>query len=128
MMGRYGAYGEDELNRFMMWTELVCILLAFFRPLRFLYFAVLALIAYSWFRTLSRNIAARNKERQAFLRVRNSVKGFFRLQKDRWRDRNTHRYYRCPECRAVVRITKPGRGRSITITCPKCGKKFDKRT
>jgi len=128
MVGRYGAYGEDELNKFMRILELVLLVLALFRPLRYLYFAVLLLIGYSIFRMLSRNYAARDKERQAYLKVRNAVKAFFKLQRDKWRDRKTHKYYRCPSCRAVVRITKPGRGRSITITCPKCGKRFDKRT
>ncbi len=67
-------------------------------------------------------------ERQKYLAVRYRIKQKFQLYKNIWRDRKTHKYYKCPHCKAVVRISKPGKGRTITVDCPKCGQGFTKRT
>ena len=45
---------------------------------------------------------------------------------DHWLDRKTHRYFRCPQCRATVRVPK-GKGQ-IRITCPHCKHQFIKKT
>lgn len=37
-----------------------------------------------------------------------------------------HKYFKCPKCKARLRVPK-GRGR-ITVTCPRCGNKFDKKS
>ena len=52
----------------------------------------------------------------------------FGLYKNIWRDRKTHKYYKCPGCAAFVRIRKPEKGRRILVTCPKCRQSFEKRT
>lgn len=36
-----------------------------------------------------------------------------------------HKYFLCPNCKQTVRVPR-GRGQ-ITITCPKCKQKFDKK-
>ena len=126
MQGRYGV--PDELSRFLLFAEWVLIILAcLFRPLRFLMIAALALMGYSLFRTFSRNIPKRQTERAKYLRFRSAIRSQFRLWKNQWRDRKTHRYYRCPHCKAVARIPKPTRHGTITITCPKCAMRFDRK-
>ena len=40
--------------------------------------------------------------------------------------RKTYRYFSCPHCRQQVRVPK-GRGK-ISITCPKCGTQFIKKS
>lgn len=127
MQGRYGV--PDELSRFLLFAEWVLVILAcLVRPLRFLLAAALVLMIYSLFRSFSRNIPARQAERMKYLKLRNGIRSQFRLWKNQWRDRKTHRYYRCPHCKAVARIPKPTRnGTAITITCPKCAMRFDKK-
>ena len=53
--------------------------------------------------------------------ITKKVDFFKRKRKDK-----THKYYKCPTCKQVVRVPK-GRGK-IEINCPKCHTKFIKRT
>ncbi len=123
-----GRYGNDEFSHFLSIVSLVMMIIALIiRPLRILYYLAIAILIYSLYRSFSKNIYRRQKERNFYLKVTSSVKREFRLMKDRWKDRNTYRYYKCPHCKAIVRISKPGRGKTITITCGKCQRKFDKK-
>ena len=123
-----GRYGYDPLSTFLAFAGLFLMLLSWAPPLRWLSFAAMALYAWVLFRALSRNIPARQRERDAFLRLFGGVRGKAEVLRSRWRDRDTHRYYTCPHCKATVRIPKPGKGRKISITCPKCGGSFVKKT
>ncbi len=42
------------------------------------------------------------------------------------REDHEHKYFLCPECKQTVRVPR-GHGK-ITITCPKCSHKFDKKS
>lgn len=123
----YGRYGSDELNIALLILALAIsltnsILSMFLRTSAvyvqivspILYLLMLGLLGFGLFRTLSRNIYARQKENR-----------WFRQHWQRLRDRK-NRYYRCPKCRQTVRVPK-GKGR-ISIHCPKCGEKFIKKT
>jgi len=122
-----GRHGDDKFNRFLYFISCIFLILSMF-GLKFMLIPAVALMGYSWFRFLSRNEYARQKELRAYLRISGKFTGWFRIQKNKWRDRKTHNYYRCPACKASVRIHKPPRGKSITIHCPACGKDFNKRT
>ena len=124
----YGRYGYDELSRFLSISGMVILFLSLIPFLRILYFVALAILIWSWFRTFSKNIYKRQAERQKFLTIRNRIKQKLRLYKSIWHERKTHRYYKCPHCKAVVRIVKPERGKTINIRCPKCSSSFDKKT
>lgn len=125
-----GRYGNDEFNRFLSVAALVFIVISLFGrlfyPLTFFYIPGVLILIYTLFRSFSKNHYARSKERNFYVNIKNRFLGFFRLQQRRWRGRNTSRYYRCPECRTIIRVPK-GRGK-IQITCPKCRKQFIKRT
>lgn len=120
----YGRYGFDELTSFLSVLTVIFVVLALF----WRYFNIVAwlILLYSVFRIYSRNISARSRERARYLRIRTKVQNVFRLQKNKHRDRKTHRYYKCPACRSMLRVPK-GRGK-IEITCPRCGKKFIKKS
>ena len=45
---------------------------------------------------------------------------------NRIQERETHKYFKCKKCKAVLRVPK-GRGK-IEITCPKCRAKVIKKT
>lgn len=125
-----GRYGNDEFNRFLSWVAIAFLIASLFgrlwTPLMFFYIPGILILAYTIFRSLSKNLYARSKERDFYVKVKGKIAGFFRLQKRRWRERNTSRFFTCPKCRATVRVPV-GRGR-IEITCPKCREKFVKRT
>lgn len=123
-----GRYGYDELSRFLSITGMVILLLSILPYLGVLYFIALAMLIWSWFRSFSKNVYKRQSERNKYLNIKNKATQKFRLYKNIWHERKTHKYYKCPHCKAVVRIIKPGKGRSINITCPKCGSGFDKKT
>ena len=115
MMGRYGT---DKLNMWILGGGLVlCIISIFiaFPPVNLLLTAgSYALMIWAIFRTFSRNTYKRYRENRRFL-----------MMLDRIKDRD-HRYFDCPKCRQPVRVPR-GKGK-ITITCPKCKEKFQRKT
>ena len=124
-----GRYGMDELSYFLSMTGLTLFLLSvLIRPLSILYFPALAVLIWSWFRSFSKNIYKRREERNAYLEFRRRGERNRTVIRSMWRDRKTHRYYKCPNCGAIVRIPKPAKGRNIEITCHRCRHSFRKRT
>lgn len=131
MMGRYGP---DSLSLFLIVVSLICTLTSS------LFGGVLVLILISYilwfwviFRLLSRNIAARQKENETFLRMvgwlrdhTTGIRGWFKTQSNRFRDRKTHKYFRCPTCHQMVRVPK-NKGK-VRIICPKCKNEFIRQT
>lgn len=122
----YGRYGVDELCYALVILGMVFTFTA--RVSGIIWFQIPAYLALIWaiFRIFSKNQKARSGERAAFLKVWDPVKKWFRLQYNRIRDIKTHRYFTCPNCKNTLRVPK-GKG-EITITCPVCKAKFDKKT
>lgn len=119
-----GRNGNDDLARFLSITALVTMLLSLIKPLRFFYVIALVLLFLSIFRCYSKNLVKRGRENEKYLTVKNAITGRFTLYKNMFRDRKTHRYYKCPGCKVYVRIPKLERGKKIEVSCKKCGKKF----
>lgn len=122
----YGRYGGDDLNRFLTVVSLILLILSMFRPLWILWFPALGLIIWSNCRALSKKIYKRRRENDAYLRIKKPFAQFFRLQRNKFRDRKTHRYFKCSHCRAVLRVPK-GKG-TIDVTCPCCKQITVKKT
>ena len=122
----YGRYGQDDLNRFLsIFTLLLCVVSLFVQwPI--LSGLLALLLGWMLFRMFSRNGAARAKENHAFLKVKNRALRPFRRMRKHFAQRKTHRFFRCPQCKQELRVPV-GKG-SITITCPKCQTKFEKKT
>lgn len=118
-----GRYGSDALTLFLMCVGIGLNIVSMFVP--FVSFLALAIFVFAVWRMLSRNIYARQKENAAYLRSWQRVKSFFSGLGPR-ADAKTHKHYKCPECRQEVRVPR-GKGK-ILITCPRCGKKFEKKT
>ena len=76
------------------------------------------------FRALSRNHYKRRREEAIYLRLSGKVKKRLSLWRQRWRERKTHAYYKCPRCRATLRVPRPKN--RIVVTCPRCKQRFDK--
>ena len=120
-----GRYGTDQLNLALLLMGVVCTLFGslFFRPLYWIGDVLFLLVL---FRTLSRNIPARQRENQAFLRVWSPVRNWLSFQRRRFRERKQYKYFRCPVCKQRLRAPK-GRGK-IEVTCQKCRHVFKTKT
>ena len=113
-----GRYGTDRLNMVILCAGLFCSLLSVWIhkvPLNLIFWALsYGLMIWAIFRTLSRNTYKRYQENRKFLQ-------FITRLKDR-----QNRYFDCPKCRQRVRVPR-GKGK-ISITCPRCGEKFIRKT
>lgn len=122
----YGRYGVDKLTVAILIVYFILYLSAQFARSYLLLIFSLIVFVLCWVRVFSRNIAQRQKENEVFLRTWNKVKSWMQTLRGRFRDRKTHRYFRCPNCSSTLRVPK-GRGK-ICITCPVCRKEFIKKT
>ena len=125
----YGRYGGDRLNQVYLWLYVAVVLIyavvSLFIPstavktntVVWLVYMVLSLtlIVVIFFRMFSRNIAKRRRENERFC-------GFFKLIRNRYRDRKTHVYRKCKKCKAVLRLPK-AKGKH-SVVCPRCQNRF----
>ncbi len=119
----YGRYGGDTLNKVLIWVYAIWVIA--FRIVELfsssvwvsLFYWVSSASLFFWimFRMLSRNIYARRKENEAFC-------GFFKLRRNKFRDRKTHVYRKCSKCHAVLRLPK-AKGKHFVV-CPRCQNRF----
>ena len=115
--------GMDDLSKVMIWVSLIVLLISGFIPVAWLssalYLFSLVVILYAYVRIFSKKLDKRYAENNAYLSWVNQLK-------QRWKQRKTHKFYRCPKCKTVLRVPK-GKGK-LSITCRSCGEKFIKKT
>ncbi|HIX89554.1 MAG TPA: hypothetical protein H9845_01470 [Candidatus Agathobaculum pullicola] len=121
-----GRYGSDQLNHALLLLGLVLIIIEWISGWKWLGIFILALLFLCYFRIFSRNIQARYAENQWFLRRWGPVSDRLRNMILRFRDRKTHRYFKCPQCKQRLRVPR-GRGK-INITCPHCHHQFIRKS
>lgn len=120
-----GRYGHDKLNTALLILWIV--LESFWLVTRFWVFGVLVLllIALIFFRSFSKNIQKRMRENRKYLSIVNSIKKKTTLWQKMWKDRDTHKYIKCPYCKAQLRVKKiKGEHK---VHCPKCNEDFKKK-
>ena len=121
-----GRYGPDQLY-FALFV--IAILLGLLSSITRFY--ILSLLSYlvlifAIYRFFSRNIVKRRAENDVFLRYWGPVRYRFRRFKERLKSRKTHKFFKCPNCKNVLRVPK-GKGK-IQITCPRCGERFKRKS
>ena len=129
-----GRYGSDQFTWFLsisgIMLSFLSNILRFFRSFyiagKIIYFIGILMILYGLIRAFSKNYEARRKELNWYLLVSAKPRAGIKLVANKMRDRKTHRYFKCKNCRTVMRVPK-GRGK-IEITCPKCRAKVVKKT
>lgn len=114
-----GRNGIDDLGKTLLWGTLIIMILSALLGFTFLYRAALVPLCYVYIRAFSRNLEKCQMQNAKYLAWRN-------FRKLRFQQRKTHRFYRCPKCKQVLRVPK-GKGR-ITITCRNCEERFEKKT
>lgn len=119
----YGRYGTDTLGNVLLIAYFVILVLHTFIGFFWgnvwvdaaIWLITSALAVTVIWRMFSRKIAKRRQENEKFC-------GFFRLIRNKIRDRKTHVYRKCPECGAVLRLPR-AKGKH-NVVCPRCKKKF----
>ena len=122
----YGRYGVDKLTYFLLAVSAVFTVLGTIFSIYFLEILGLLTVTYSLFRTYSRNTYKRSMENMIYLNIIYRIKNKFYGKKQRFEEKKTHKFYKCPTCSQELRVPK-NKGK-IIITCPKCQTKFEKRT
>lgn len=142
-----GRNGVDELARFENKVGFIALIAALvftfvsallrgrgletastvFRILNYVFygFGILLLIHWIW-RVFSRNVSKRQAENTRFLYRKQRISRSIASRKQKWRDRKTHKYFRCPKCGQKLRAPR-GKGK-IRVTCSKCSNVFFKKT
>ena len=126
MQGRYGAYGPDAFQKFLMGAVLVLIVLNLFVKSSILVYLEWALLIYYMYRLFSKNYNARYNENQKFLNLTAKYRYKLEQAKKLAQERKYHHIYACPKCKQKIRIPK-GKGK-IMVRCPKCQHEFQRRS
>ena len=121
----YGRYGSDQLNLFLLASYLLLLLVSRLPGLGALELVSFALMVWTLFRMLSRNLTARRAENTKFLKLSGPVLRWYRLQRTILRDKE-HRYFKCPTCGQQLRVPR-GKGK-INVSCRGCGANFQKKS
>ena len=115
-------YGIDELYKFLLTMFIIIWVLNIFIRSTILYWLNLLICFFIIYRMFSKNVYKRQKENIKFLRIKDKLKGKVKLSRRKWKDRKTHIYRKCPNCKAEVRLPKK-KGKHV-CTCPNCKKDF----
>ena len=124
-----GRNGNDQLNLFLLGLDVVLLIVASFLrggAGRALYLLTFALLGFTYFRMLSRNLVRRRQENESYLRAQYRFAAAVRLRREKWVQRRDYRFFTCPSCRTTLRVPR-GHGK-IKIVCRKCGHTFTGKT
>ncbi len=117
-------YGSDKLNNFILAVTAVLYLINLFARSSIMIVIIMLLLGVAIFRALSKNINKRLYENRRFMDIFGGAGDFIKRQYMKIRDFKTHRYLRCPYCKAQLRLKK--RTGMQQIHCPRCGEDFKK--
>lgn len=119
----YGRNGFDKMASVLLWTGIIISLFNMFFHSILLTVLNYAILIYCIFRVLSKNTWKRRAENEKFMKFWNKISGYFKLQRNKFRDRKTHVYRQCPSCHANLRLPK-AKGKH-TVKCPRCSTRFE---
>ncbi len=120
----YGRYGNDSFNQFLIgvWLAEAIINLFLHSVILYLFGTVLCIVVF--YRMLSKNLVKRRRENAAWYEFSTKMKQSFRFWTVRIRDRKVARFFKCPKCKAPIRM--PRKVGKFNIRCAKCGNTFQK--
>ena len=120
-----GRYGGDQLNIFLLTLYVILYIVNLFTRWPFLDIVVLVLLAFTLYRSLSRNLERRRAENAKFLQLVRPLSRWWNTLHSRAHDRE-HRYFKCPNCGQQMRVPR-GKGR-IVVHCRSCGAAFEEKS
>ncbi|MBC8062803.1 MAG: hypothetical protein H7Y18_19400 [Clostridiaceae bacterium] len=111
------SYGWDFLSKYLVILGLVLTLTRYTITLGLLLMIVATL------RSFSKNKSKRYRELLTFENFLIKLKQKLNLYKNKFQQNKTYKILTCPTCSQKLRV--PRKKGHITITCKKCGKKFE---
>lgn len=117
-----GRNGHDDLNFFIIALVGILLIVNIFVKKSFLLTIALVFLIYSYYRSLSKDISARQAENKKFLDAIKPLRKRFNFSKNRVKNRKEYKYFKCPKCGLQMKVPR-GKGK-ILITCQNCGEKF----
>jgi len=121
----YGRNGVDQYGRFLLYTSLIIFIIGSFFS-NVLQIIGIAMLIYAYYRTFSKKLEKRREENGKYLRCKYKLTSSFRNWKERNSQRKDYCFFRCPGCKAMLRVPR-GKGK-IRVTCRKCGAAFERKT
>lgn len=135
-----GRNGSDDLARAVFALAIICVILQFvFNQFHNTIMAYagsacaglfIALLAYYWFRVLSKNIAARQRENREWVKRWSRVCVPARRKYSHFKEwkkyHKEYRFYTCKTCKQSLKVPK-GKGK-IRVKCPKCQSTFETKS
>ena len=122
----YDRHGPDQLTFFILIVSMAVQFCSAVFRLPLLSLVSTLLLAVCVWRILSKNHERRSRENAAFMRFWSKVPAAFHAFSTALRDGKGHRFFKCPNCGARLRVPR-GKGK-IMITCPSCRTQFVKKT
>lgn len=121
-----GRYGTDQLTLSLLILGMALTFLAnafdWHAVTIFTYVIFFACI----YRTMSKNISARQTENIKFLKLYNPAKAWLIGKYNIVKSLKYYKFFKCPYCKQEIRAPR-GRGK-ISVTCQKCKNKFIQKT
>jgi len=131
-----GRNGADHFSMALVWTGLACYLIGSVvgsiqgspvwailgMALTTLGFAA---YVYCIFRMFSRNVEKRRAENRRYVTLMEKKKTERRQAKVRFQNRKQYKYFKCPGCKAWLRLSR-GKG-VVTVTCSRCHTSFTQK-
>lgn len=122
-----GRYGLDEFSKTIIIVAVILALLGSITDLTVINLLANGLMIYFIYRTLSKNIHKRFLENEYVnQKILKPLKKQFSKYKGKLKSSKKFKYFKCPNCKQELRVPR-GKGK-LTITCPKCSRKFDKKS
>ena len=117
----YGRNGIDQLGLFTIWVYIIISIINLFTHSLIGDLSALLLMALIFFRMLSKNIIARNKENNIYKKIIGVFTKPFANLKRNIEDKD-HVYKRCGKCKTVLKLPLPNKRGFNKAKCPKCKK------
>lgn len=121
-----GRRGSDTFSNFLVVAGIVLLFASLIPGLDLLSWVALIVLAYSLFRSYSKNIAARDRENATFERIVEKPRKQLSLMRKKWTNRKTTRYFKCKGCGQVLSVPR-GKG-TLRVVCPKCKTETTKKS
>lgn len=121
-----GRYGSDQLSIALLILAAIITSIGSLTKISLLAYLSYIPLGLCFYRMLSKNETKRRMENYKFSILMSPIYSWSKKKLNIVKDSKTHRYFKCPYCKAQLRLPK-GKGK-IKISCPVCKKEFVKKT